>query len=177
MNDSKISVRYAKALFNLAVEKEILEPIKSDVELLLEICKIEAFKEFLHSPIIPISKKQQVFKGVFTGSVNQYVVDFLLLLAKSRREVFLEIITLDFLKFYRDLLGITEVELTTASQISEKSKEQFIEMLTVLLKSKIDIKHKINESIIGGFVLRIDDKQIDASVKTQLQDFKKELVK
>lgn len=177
MNESKISVRYAKALFNLAVEKQMLESIKADVEMLNEICDIKEFKEFLSSPIIPISKKQEIFKTIFQKNVNTFVSEFLLLLAKGRREVYLKIITLDFLKFYRDLLGIKEAELTTAVAISEDSKAKIVQMLTILLKSKIDIKHKINSDIIGGFVLRIDDKQIDSSVKTQLKDFKNELVK
>jgi F-type H+-transporting ATPase subunit delta len=176
MNDSKISVRYAKALYNLALEKNLLEQIKSDIELLNEACYIPEFNEFLNSPIIPISKKQLVFEGIFKGNVHKYVIDFLLIIAKSRREVFLKLITLDFLKFYRDLLGITEAELTTAVEISQQSKTQIVEMLKGLLDTNIDIKHRIKPEIIGGFVLRIDDKQIDVSVRTQLQDFKKELV-
>ena len=176
MNDSKISVRYAKALFNLAKEKNLLEQIKSDVELLYEACLLPDFIEFLNSPIIPISKKQLVFQGIFNKSVHKYVVDFLNIITKSRREIYLKLITLDFLKFYRDLLGVTEAELTTAVEISDNSKTQIVEMLKKILDSTIDIKHKIKPEIIGGFILRINDKQIDVSVKTQLQNYKKELV-
>lgn len=176
MNDSKISVRYAKALFNLANENNLLEQIKSDVELLKETCYLPDFNDFLNSPIIPVSKKQLVFDGIFKGNVHKYVIDFLHIIAKSRREVFLKLITLDFLKLYRDLLGITEAELTTAVEISQQSKTQIVDMLKGLFDTNIEIKHKIKPEIVGGFVLRIDDKQIDVSVRTQLQDFKKELV-
>ncbi|MBN2663462.1 MAG: ATP synthase F1 subunit delta [Bacteroidales bacterium] len=177
MNDSKISVRYAKALFNLAIEKNILDTIKNDVVLLNESCKLLHFNDFLNSPIIPISKKIAVFEGIFKGNVHGYVMDFLILMAKNRREAYLKMITLDFLKHYRDYNGIIEAELTTAVQISEQNKIEIIELLSNLLKGKVEIKNNIKTDIIGGFVLRIDDKQFDASVKTQLKNYRKELKK
>jgi len=177
MNESKISVRYAKALFNLSVEQNQLEQIKSDIALLLESCSIPEFNEFLNSPIIPVSKKQEIFKKIFNNNINKYVIDFLLLVAKNRRESYLKLMSLNFLKFYRNLLGIKEAELTTATTIDENTKSQIVLMLSQILNSKIDIKHKIKDNIIGGFILRIEDKQIDASIKTQLNNFKKELIK
>ncbi len=177
MNESKISVRYAKALFNLSVEQKLLEQVKADVLMLLNTCEIDEFNEFLNSPIISISKKQEVFSTLFKNSINKIVLDFLLLLAKGRREIYLKIISLDFLKYYRDFLGIKEAELTTALEISEETKNNISLMLNKIMNSKIEIKHKVNNDIIGGFILRVDDNQIDASVKTQLKNIKKELIK
>ena len=57
MNDSKISVRYAKALFNLALERNIIDAVKVDVEFLNEVCNLPEFNDFLNSPILPVSKK------------------------------------------------------------------------------------------------------------------------
>ncbi|MEA3452100.1 MAG: ATP synthase F1 subunit delta [Bacteroidota bacterium] len=177
MNESKISVRYAKALFNLAKEKNILDEIKKDVDLLNEICNIEEFDEFLNSPIIPVSKKMQVFDGIFRGNINQIVLDTLLLIGKNRRETFLILITLNFLTYYRKYIGITEVNFTTASEVSEENKQNIKKLLQQIIQGKIELKHNINSDLIGGFVLRVDDKQIDSSVRTQLKDIKKELIK
>lgn len=177
MNDSKISVRYAKALFNLANENNVVESVKNDVVLLNEVCSDVLFNDFLNSPIIPISKKVKIFEGIFKGKVHSYVFELLILMAKNRRESYLKMITLDFLKFYRDFYGIIEAELTTAVQISEQSKSKIIAMLSNLLKGKVEIKNNVKTDLIGGFVLRIDDQQIDASVKTQLQNYRKELKK
>ena len=175
MNESKISVRYSKALFNLAKEKKILDEVKKDIEILLTICQIKEFDEFLSSPIIPISKKAIIFRGLFEGNVNKIVLDTLLLIVKNRRETLLKIISLDFMTLYRKELGIIKAELITADKISEENKKEIKEMLKKILKGKIDLSQKIDSEIIGGFILRIDDKQIDSSVKTQLKNFRKEL--
>ncbi len=175
MNESKISVRYSKALFSLANERKILEEVKKDVEILLAICKIKEFDEFLSSPIIPVSKKTIIFRGIFQGNVNQIVLDTLLLIVKNRRETLLKIISLDFLTLYRKQLGITDAELITADEVSEENKQKIKELLKQILKGKIELSHKIDPEIIGGFILRIDDRQIDSSVKTQLKNFRTEL--
>lgn len=177
MNDSKISVRYAKALFNLAIENNSLDAIKSDVVLLNDACALPDFNDFLNSPIIPISKKIELFEGIFKGNVHVFVMDLLILMAKNRREAYLKMITLDFLKHYREYNGIIEAELTTAVEINEQNRKKIIQLLSNLLKGKVEIKNNIKTDIIGGFVLRIDDKQIDASVQTQLKKYKKELKK
>jgi len=177
MNESKISVRYAKALFNLAKEKNILDEVKKDVDLLYEVCNIDEFDEFLNSPIIAVSNKIRIFDGIFRGNVNQIVLDTLLLVGKNRRETFLKLITLNFLTYYRRHLGITEVNFITASEVSEENKQNIKNLLYQIIEGKIDLKHSINSDIIGGFVIRVDDKQIDSSVRTQLKNIKKELIK
>lgn len=175
MNESKISVRYAKALFNLAAEKQILDIVKNDMELISESCKIKEFNDFLNSPIIPVSKKEIIFEGIFKGNVHQVVLDTLLLIAKNRRETFLNIISLNFLTLYRKYFGITEAQLTTAFEIPEDTKQKLIELLRQIVDGKIELKQNLNPEIIGGFILRIDDKQLDSSVKTQLKNFRKQL--
>ncbi len=177
MNQSKISDRYAKALFQLCKEKQVLENVKPDIELLNKACSIPEFNEFLNSPVIPISEKQTILKQIFENKLHKFVTQLLLLMAKNRREQFLKIITLNFLKFYRDYFGIVETELTTVDDISQENKQKIVSLLKDYLKADVDIKNYVNPNIIGGFILRIDDKQIDASIKTQLQEYKKQLTK
>ncbi len=177
MNESKISVRYAKALFELAIEQNKLEKIKTDIEMLNDVCYMPEFDDFLNSPIITVSKKQQIFTAIFNGKIEQPVLDTLLIMCQNRRESYLKLITLNFLKFYRQHKNITAAELTTATAVTPDILNNIERMLKQLLSSNIDIKQKINPDIIGGFILRIDDKQIDASVKSQLKEFKKQLTK
>lgn len=177
MNESKISVRYAKALFNLANEKNILDKVKEDIELILESCRIKEFDDFLNSPIIPVSKKEIIFEGIFKGNVQKIVLDTLLLITKNRRETFLKLISLNFLSYYRKHFNITEAELTTAYEINDETKQNLITLLKQIVDGEIDLKQKLEPEIIGGFILRIDDKQIDSSIKTQLKNFRKQLSK
>ncbi len=175
MNDSKISVRYAKAIFKLAVEQKKLSKINDDMKLIFGTCKNDMFKEFLHSPIISISKKQEVLKSLFTGKVNKETLSLLNILAQNRRETYIELVSMNFFTFYREYLGIKEVTLTTVNPISLDYKEQIINILKDTFKSKIDLKENVDKDIIGGFVLKIEDQEIDASVATKLNTIKKEL--
>ena len=84
---------------------------------------------------------------------------------------------MNFLNLYRKYLGITKAELITATTVSKEVLTNIETMLKQMLLTKIEFNQNINPDIIGGFILRIDDQQIDASVKTQLKEFKKQLTK
>ncbi len=177
MNESKISVRYAKALFGLAKDNNLLNQVKSEVVVIYEVFSMPQFNEFLSSPVIAVSKKQEVFNSVFKSKVTDFVLDFLVLLVKNRRESFLKIICLNFLKLYRKEFNIVEAELTTAVIIDEVTKSNIILMLNRVLGYNVEVIQNVKEEIIGGYILRIEDKQIDESVKTKLQTIKKQLLK
>ncbi len=177
MNQSKISVRYAKAFFYFALENKLIEQIRSDVLVLNEACKLKDFNEFLQSPVIPVSTKQSLFETIFRNTISKNSLDFLKLLTKNKREVYLKMITLDFLNFYRNFFHIKEVQLTTAVIIDENTKQQISNILLQALSSKIEISNIVDSEIIGGFKLRVDDKQIDVSIKNQLHQIKQELTK
>jgi len=175
MNESKITTRYAKALFKLAKEQNLLDTIKKDLQLVEQAAQLEPFRELIHSPIIPVSEKKEIFTQLFKGKVHKYTLDFLLLLAENRREQYIPMIIRDYLNFYRQALGITEVELTTAVELDDKLKQEFIDILKGVTHHKIDLKHHINPDIIGGFIIRIDDRLLDASISTQLKKLKKHI--
>ena len=175
MNDSKISVRYAKAIFKLATEQQILPEIKNDMQFIWDATKDEMFNEFLHSPIISISKKQEVIKTIFSGKIRKETLSLLDIIAKNRREVFLPQVAINYLTFYREYLGIKEVTITTVNSLSQEYKNQITEILKNSFKSKIELKEHTNKDLIGGFILKIDDQEIDASVSTKLNNIKKEL--
>ncbi len=175
MNDSKISVRYAKAIYKLANEQQKLSETKNDMQLIFDTCQNDMFNEFLNSPIISITKKQAVLKSLFTNKVNKETLSFLDILAKNRRESYLQLVCMNFFAFYREHLGIKEVTLTTVNPLSQEYKDQITQILKTSFKSKIELKEKINKGLIGGFILKIEDQEIDASVSTKLDNIKKEL--
>lgn len=177
MNEGKISVRYSKAVFALAKEQNKLDSLKQDMNLILEAVEIPEFKDFLQNPVILVSQKQNVFRALFGSKVDKITLDTMLLMAKNRRETYLKLFALNFLKLYRDFLNITEVELTTAVEINSEIRTTIINLLKTRFSAEIELKTNTNTDLIGGFVVRVDDKQLDASVKGQLQNFKKELTK
>ena len=71
MNDSKISVRYAKALFESAKDKEVLDNVREDMLLVQQLCAKKEFQSFLDSPVMKISEKCGVMNGLLAKKVNQ----------------------------------------------------------------------------------------------------------
>ncbi len=177
MNESKITTRYAKAIFELAQENNLLDRIKEDFDLIGQVLKIEEFKQLIKSPIIAVSQKKAAFQDVFKGKVHEYTLDFLLLVVENKREAYLGLMILDFYDLYKKALGITEVHLTTAVDLDDEQKQLFIDALKKTLNTKIDLHQKTDPQIIGGFILRVEDKLLDMSIASQLKQIKKELTK
>ncbi len=177
MNESKITTRYAKAIFQLAQENNLLGRIKEDFDLIKQILDLDEFEDLIKSPIIPVSQKQAAITDVFKAKVHEYTLDFLLLVTENKREAYLKLMIMDFYQLYKKALGITEVHLTTAIDLDKKQKQQFIDILKKALNTQIDLNQKTDPQIIGGFILRVEDKLLDMSVASQLKQIKKELTK
>jgi len=175
MNDSKISVRYSRALFLSALEKKILDKVNQDMIFISEICKIQETKEFIESPIIRPSKKTAIFHKMLEGNVEAITLSLIDLVVKNERESFLPAIARVFIHETMKYKGVTESVLTTAVKVNVKVKNQIIDFITEAFKTKVELEEKIDEEIIGGFILRVDDNYVDASVRHKLRKIKKEL--
>jgi F-type H+-transporting ATPase subunit delta len=175
MNDSKISVRYSRALFQSALELKILDKVYQDMIFVSEICKIAETKEFLKSPIIPPSRKTAIFHSMLGNNVEKITLSLIDLTVKNGREGFLPAVARVFISETLKYKGITGSVITTAVKIDDKIKKQIIDLMSGIFKTKIELEEKIDPGIIGGFILRIDDNYIDASVRNKLRKIRKEL--
>jgi F-type H+-transporting ATPase subunit delta len=175
MNDSKISVRYSKALFQSAIDKKNLDKVNSDMMLIMEICSATEMKELLQSPVIRPSKKTEILHNILKGKVEEITLSLVNLVVLNGREGFLPAIARVFISETRKYKGITEVGLTTAIPVNEKIKAQIKELVTTVFNTKVDLKESVDKEIIGGFVLKIEDNFIDASVRNKLRKIKKKL--
>lgn len=175
MNDSKISVRYARALFQSALEKNILDKVNQDMILISEICRMGEMKEVLNSPIIVPSKKQGIFHKVLTNNVEGITLSLIDLVVRNGRESFLPAIARVFISDTLKYKGITKSVLTTAVKVDESVKKQIAGLISESFNTKAELEEVIDDEIIGGFILRIDDKYIDGSIRNKLRKIKKEL--
>jgi F-type H+-transporting ATPase subunit delta len=175
MNDSKISVRYSRALFQSALEKKILDKVNQDMILILEVCKTAETREFLQSPIIVPSKKSSILHNMFGESVEKITLSLLDLVVNNGRESHLPAIARVFIHETMKYKGITESLLTTAVKVDEKVKKQITDLISDIFKTKVELKENIDKEIIGGFILRVDDNYIDASIRSKLRKIRKEL--
>jgi F-type H+-transporting ATPase subunit delta len=176
MNDSKISVRYSRALFESALEKKMLDKVYSDMIFISELCALPDMKELLASPIIVPSKKTAILHKVVGDNLQKITLSLIDLVVKNGRESFLPAIARVFMHQTKEYNGITESVLTTAVKVDDKIKKQVIELVSGIFKTKVDLKEIVDKEIIGGFILKIEDNYIDASVRNKLRKIEKELL-
>lgn len=177
MNESKISVRYAKAFFAAAVERKLLDVVKKDVDLLLQLLQSQPrLKELLASPVVQTKQKRDFIDAVFMDRFNELTMDFLHLLLKNNREIYLVEMCLNFRGLYSRLTGVISAQLLTAVKIDEDQLKQFNQLIQVHFGAKAEVTTKVDDKLLGGFILKVDDHQLDASVSTQLKKMKRELV-
>jgi len=178
MNYSAIAVRYSKALFALATEKNILDEIQEDIKLIHSICETESdFIRLLNFPTIPASKKIEIFRLLFTNNLKPETLRFLVLVAEKRRESHLQAMLHSFLLRYKETRGIKTVTFTSVEPINDSIRNIIKELVRKRYSANTDLIEQQDEKLIGGFVLRIDDEQYDACVASQLEKIKREFIK
>jgi len=175
MNEIKIADRYARALFDLALEKDMLEKIRTDIALVRKVCQENRdFINFLHSPVIKESKKIAVIRELFGKKVQEIMLGFMIIITRNRRESLLPVIARRFVEIYKTNKNIITVDLTTAVGISDEFRKRIVRLIEKATQSEVDLQYKIDESIIGGFVVTFMDKQYDASILRQIQNLRQE---
>jgi F-type H+-transporting ATPase subunit delta len=175
MNDSKISVRYSRALFQLATEKNLIDRVSADMKFISEICKINELKEVLDSPIIVPSKKRSIFHAILEKNIEKVTLNLVDLLVDNGRESYLPAVARVFRDNALRFKGITETYLTTAVPVNDKSRKKISELITSVFNTKVELIENIDKEIIGGFILKVNDNFIDASVRYKLRKIRKEL--
>jgi len=174
MDITIISKRYAKALFDLAIELNKLERIKQDIDLVQTVIKENPeFRRLLKSPIIPAGKKNKIIAGIFKSKLDELTFKFMQLVTRKEREIFMDSISLAFIKLYKEHHNIVTIKLTSSEKMDEQSKKNLISLLTGQTHHTIDLIEETDKSILGGFVLTMDDKKYDASIRHHLDKLKK----
>jgi F-type H+-transporting ATPase subunit delta len=175
MQNTLLAQRYAKALFELSLEMEKLEEVYRDMYLLqATISDSMEFRQFLVSPVIQAEKKVKVLNALFAGKTEEVTLRFLELLAKNRRESNLKIIAVEFVDLYKEYKNITTVTLQTAVKIGEPVKKDILDRLSKYTGGTIDLIEQIDEKLIGGFIVSVENTQYDASLLRVFNQLRKE---
>ena len=176
MNESQISVRYAKALFQSASELKILDGIFKDMELLSETCKLEDFQYMLLLPSLQVSQKCKLVGSIFEKRLSEISLSMINLVIRNKREVYLTGIARNFMDLYRKAKGIHTATLLTAQPVEDSSLNSIKELIRKAYNADVDLSSAVDEDMIGGFILTIEDMQYDASVASNLKKMKKQLL-
>ncbi len=172
----RIASRYAKSLIDLATERGKLDRVLEDMEMFVEVSKVKDFALLLKSPVVKPEKKGKVFKALFDGKIDELTFAFLDIMLKKGRESDLAEIAKEFIQQYRDIKGISIVEVTSAQALPAETLEAIRQKLvnSKLTHSQIEFITKVDPALIGGFIISVEDKLYDASVRHQLDELRKE---
>lgn len=177
MDQSKINVRYAKAFFTLAKEKGLTFELRKDAGLIASVCATSRdFILMLESPVVKSSQKIEALKLIFQSKVNALSLNFLVLITENKRENYIPGIFRNLEDLYRQEEGIKSAVLTSAQPLNEALVLQVQKILETEFKAKVELSQKVDANLIGGFVIRVDDKQYDASLSTQLKKIREQLL-
>ncbi len=174
MQNPRLAARYAKSLLDLAVERNGLDTTLKDVQLLDDICRRSPdFANMLRSPVIKAGKKLQIIDAVLGAGISTLTKGFISLLVNKGREASLPEIASAFISQYKELKKIKTVRLTTAAAVSDPVKETILtRVASGLPEYTVDLSADVNPDLIGGFVLEMEDKLFDASVRKELNDIR-----
>jgi len=176
MPNPRLATRYAKSLIDLAIEKGQLEKVFADMQWLGAVCKSNRdFVNLLRSPVIKGDTKKKILEAVTAGNISEMTAAFNRLLITKGRESNLPEIATAFVAAYKEKKNIHTVKLTTISPVSEAVKNA---LLAQVKKSagfeNVELEEMIDPDLIGGFVLQVGDKLVDASVAYDLKAIAKQ---
>lgn len=176
MNESQIAVRYSKALFLNALEENIQDKVMDDLKYISETLRNKDMIFFMESPVVKSNLKEESFKEIFQDKIEELTLNFLILVLKNKRENYLNRIIYNYQKIYKAHKGLKRAEIIVSGKIEEDTKLKFHKILKDIFNSEIEVIEKIKPEIIGGFIIQVEDIQIDASLSTSLNKLKESLL-
>ena len=178
MSLSRIASRYAKSFIDLAVERNQSDKIMGDMNVLKDALSNRDLYLLAKSPIVKPDKKSQIFTSLFEGKVDTLTMEFLKIIIRKGREVYLPEIVSQAIHQYKKMNNVTSASLTTAVNLSSETVDEIEQKLQEIsgVDGQIDLEVKTDEEILGGFILEIESQLYDTSVKNQLSELKKDIL-
>lgn len=174
MAGERAAIRYAKAVLSLATQKNTTEVVNSDMELIKStVAQSKDLKEMLYSPVIRSSVKKSALLEIFKNA-NEATVDLIDVLIANKRTSLLTEVASSFIHLFEQQKGSQIAEVTTAVPLTKELEAKVLAKVKELTGKEAAIKNIVDESILGGFILRVGDTQYNASISNQLNKLKRE---
>lgn len=170
---TEISKEYAAAVFELAKEMSVEKDFLAALSLVeSELAAEPEYSLLLSSPNIPILERQRLIEQAFADKIPEYVLSFIELLCENGHiQLFSDCVN-EYEKMYKALSSVSSARIVSAIELSDKEKTALIGKLEKLTGNTVAAEYEINESIIGGVIVYIDDRVIDGSIRHRLQEVK-----
>ncbi|PSR03839.1 MAG: ATP synthase F1 subunit delta [Bacteroidetes bacterium SW_10_40_5] len=176
MSLSRVASRYAKSLIDLGKKEDQIEAIYQDAQTFLQVCADNRLLVVsLENPIISMDKKKNIFKRLFENHLSEYTQKFVYLVLSKKRGNALKEIFEHVVRQYKLLNGIYDAQVYTSTELPDETKKKMKDKLKDQDVKEVKLENIVDESLIGGFVLKFGDKLWDASVASKLAHFNKAL--
>ena len=171
---SRAAIRYAKAILDIAQTSGKADAVNNDMKLIVETVASSAeLREFLVNPVIKMESKKAALSELFSNVQSETKSLFHLLFENKRFEI-LESIAKEYNRLFDESNGVEVATVTTAFPITADLEAKVLAKIAEFSNKKITIENIVDPAIIGGFILRVGDKQYNASVASKLNELKRE---
>ena len=177
MDNGRISVRYARALFQLAQEQHCEEAVYDGLTRFAHnyLMAISQFNEVLADPIVAQEEKVKLMEMAVGEPIHDCLKQFIAFVAEQKREDKMFLIAMKFMEMYRAKHNILSTQVTTATELPEATYDKIKAFIKQNFDADAEIDVKIDPKLIGGFILDIENARMDASVAGQLNALKNKL--
>jgi len=176
MRSHRAATRYAKSLIELAKEQKVLDDVYGDMKLFTAVIEQNrVLAVMLKNPIINHDKKRNVLHALFDKRMNKLSLLAFDLITKKNRESILAEISTEFQVQYNAFKGLQIADITTTIELDDELRKKFDELVEEISGKKASLNEIIDDNIVGGFILNVGDRRLDQSIKTQLNNIKREL--
>ena len=171
-----VAARYAKSLIELAKEKNVVEAVYEDMKLFKDTAeKNRGLMLALKSPVVRHEKKLAILNAIFQDKVNAVSYSIFEIITRKNRESILDAIADEFIKAYNEYQGIQKATVITSTPLTEELRKQFNTIVATATGKTVELEEQVDPSLIGGYLLRVNDRQIDASLRNRLNELKLQL--
>lgn len=170
MKQGAVARRYAQALYEIAVAKNIVDALEQELKDVSAV--IEGSRELqkvLYHPQIPGAEKKELLAKIFAGQISETAANFLALVVDRRREANISDIIEEYVHLANIARNIEEAYITSATEMTDNDKSALDKVLAKLTGKQIRPAYAVDSSLMGGVVVRYGDKILDGSLKSRLE--------
>lgn len=170
MSEFKVASRYAKSLIDLAQEQGNLETVKQDMEQFVSVLRAnKELQAVLKNPIMKQDKKSNILNALFEKKIHPSITAFFHIMVRKGRAGILYATAQEFIREYNEVKGIVHATVVSASALSSNNLDTLRKVIASEINAEVILTNTIDPSLIGGFVVKVGDKQIDASIVGKLK--------
>lgn len=174
MSEFKVASRYAKSLIDLSIEQGNLDVVKQDMEQFIAVLRAnKELQAVLKNPIMKQDKKQNILNALFKDKIHPSILAFFDIMVRKGRSGILYGTAHEFVREYNEHKGIVKARVTSATELSPENFEALRAILAEETKADVILKNVVDPELIGGFIVKVGDKQIDTSIAGRLNQLEK----